>query len=129
MEGGVEGMWTPGPVPNERGSGITLNSTIADGLGVRVSQDIVKYDAETQEGAVYPATKFPSGGLVVGGGASISVQQELTYPIHASNPNSQAARIGTVVSAKITNMTNQFISTLSKLDTVFQKRTDSKKNK
>lgn len=103
-------MWSPGPVSNERGSTVTVSSTIADGVGGRVSQEVAGYDATTNQGSVYPGTGLPSGGVVIGGGTSISVQQEFNYPVLKGNPTLQAAQ-----SKLVDNVRNQVSSTVEKL--------------
>jgi RHS repeat-associated protein len=114
LQAGIEGMWSPGPVSNQRGSTITVSATVAEVVGGRVTKDVVSYDGTNRQGNVYPNTKPPSAGLVFGAGSSASLQQEFTYPILKSNQSSKANGTGIVVPVPLTNPKVQSPSTFGK---------------
>ena len=126
IHGGAEGMWSPGPVSNQRGSAVTVNSTVANGVGGRVSQELVNYDANSRQGSTYPNTRLPSGGVVVGAGSSVSVQQEFTYPVLRSNPNSRASQIGNTMSRQANNLKGQLVTKLGQLVSLLQSQAKDK---
>jgi RHS repeat-associated protein len=78
-EAGVEYAWAPGEdIPLESQATVSINAEYADGLGGRLSQDILTYGPNQKK--LIP-NAGPSGAMVVGAGEAADVETEVTAPI------------------------------------------------
>jgi RHS repeat-associated protein len=78
-EAGVEYAWAPGQdIPLQSQATVSINAEYADGLGGRLSQDILTYGPNQKK--LIP-NAGPSGAVVLGAGEAADVETEVTAPI------------------------------------------------
>jgi RHS repeat-associated protein len=112
LSAGVEFMWAPGQdLPHVNQGSVSINGTVAEGVGGRVSQNLSTYSADKKKTIPNGA---PSFGIVIGAGDSASVQVEGTAPVPylvwnkpiERGPLNQSANVPATISSYKTYMSS-----------------------